>query len=89
MQNMIKIENSSNLDGYFYEPLTKMLFIEFKGGGLYGYDIVPPEVFEEFEKSASKGSFLYRHIKNKFKCTKFKESAENPDDKKDVKKDLI
>lgn len=78
MNDLIKIENSSNLEAYFYEPLTKTLFLEFKGGGLYGYDLVPPELIEEFQIAPSKGAFFYSRIKDKFKCTKFRGANENP-----------
>lgn len=79
MDNLIPIENSSNLTGYYYEPLTKCLFIEFRGGALYSYDLVPPEVVVAFQAAPSKGSFLARHIKDKYKCTKFeKNDAEKP-----------
>lgn len=83
MDNLIPIENSSNLTGYYYEPLTKMLFIEFRGGALYGYDLVPVEVVEEFEKAESKGQFLARHIKDKYNCTKFKNNEPEKENKKD------
>lgn len=76
MDGLVKIENSSNLTGYFYESRTKCLFIEFKGGALYSYDAVPPEVVDEFEKALSKGAFLAKHIKDSYKFTKFEPQFE-------------
>jgi KTSC domain len=72
MENLIKIENSSNLEAYYYEPATKVLFIEFKSGALYGYDLVEPEIIVAFLAAESKGAYLSRHIKPKYKCTQFR-----------------
>lgn len=76
MTNLKPIENSSNIKGYEYEPLTECLFIGFKNGTLYSYDKVPQEVLTAFLESPSKGLFLAQHIKPHYKCTKF--TAQEP-----------
>jgi hypothetical protein len=65
-----KIENSSNLIGYFYDYVTRCLFIEFKGGTVYRYDAVSETVYNAFAESPSKGTFLANSIKPHFTATK-------------------
>lgn len=57
---------SSNICSYGYCADTKCLRIEFKSGGTYQYSKVPQELFDGLEKSDSKGSYFYSHIRNKF-----------------------
>jgi hypothetical protein len=56
--------NSSQINAIGYAAATKTLQIEFKGGSLYEYANVPPDLFEEFAKAPSIGSFFYKNIKN-------------------------
>lgn len=74
MPDMIKIENSSNLTGYFYNDEIKKLFIEFKGGAVYVYDEISIELAAEFLKAESKGAFLAKRIKDKFNFIKYEVS---------------
>lgn len=61
---MIKIEGSSQIEsvGFWGEKL----FVKFLRGGLYGYDGVPEEVFNDLLNAESKGKFFSANIKNVF-----------------------
>lgn len=65
---MIKIENSSNVDQYGYENGT--LLVSFKNGSHYNYYDVPAKLFEDLQKAESKGKFLNENIKGKYKYDK-------------------
>ncbi len=55
--------NSSQINAIGHDSATNKLRIEFKTGSLYEYDNVPPDLFAEFAKAPSTGSFFYKHIK--------------------------
>lgn len=57
--------DSSNLVSVGYDEGTSILEVEFNNG-IYQYFEVPAHVYEELMNSDSKGSFLYRHIKNTY-----------------------
>lgn len=56
--------NSSFIKYYGYE--FNKFFLQFKDSPLYEYIGVPPDVFDEFLKAKSKGSFFHKSIKNKY-----------------------
>jgi hypothetical protein len=67
---MTKVE-SSQLESIGHHPQTNTLAIRFnpkpgsdQPGGLYHYDNFTAEDFDLFNKSESKGSHFYKHIKN-------------------------
>ncbi len=60
---------SSNIAGIGYNEEHKLLAIQFKTG-LYHYSNVPKEFFNDLMKSESKGAFLARNIKDKYKAEK-------------------
>lgn len=55
--------NSSQINAIGYAAATNTMRIEFKSGSLYEYANVPPDLFEQFAKAPSTGSFFYKHIK--------------------------
>lgn len=57
---------SSNISAIGYLASAKMMEIVFKGGGKYRYHNVPPEVFNLFEASESKGKFFAARIKKQY-----------------------
>jgi hypothetical protein len=57
---------SSNLVSVGYLPENKILEVEFKGGTIYQFDQVPPEVWAEFQKAPSKGQWFAAEIKNRY-----------------------
>jgi len=54
---------SSNIDAIAYE--NGSLFVQYKSG-LYRYDKVPVDVYEEMKKSESKGKFMNSAIKGTY-----------------------
>jgi hypothetical protein len=58
---------SSNLLRFGYEATTQVLTVEFKNGGVYDYFDVPDNVHEEMKAAASKGQFLAKNIKTRFR----------------------
>ena len=45
---------SSNIDAIGYEEAEMVLYVQFKGGGLYKYAKVPQSKFSAFMKAPSK-----------------------------------
>jgi hypothetical protein len=58
---------SSNLLRFGYETTTQVLTVEFKNGGVYDYFDVSDSVHEEMKAAASKGQFLAKSIKTRFR----------------------
>jgi hypothetical protein len=46
------------------------LYVNFLKGGLYSYDDVPREVFDDFMAAPSAGKFFLTKIKNQYPTTK-------------------
>lgn len=44
--------NSSNIYGFRYDPKSGRLLVRFQSGSIYGYDGVPPAVFQIFQQGA-------------------------------------
>lgn len=74
-----EIKKSSNLTGAYYDPKTRELQVQFKGGAVYRYLKVPRPVWTKFKKTfdgkKSAGSFLAMEIKPKFKAVKVEPEA--------------
>jgi hypothetical protein len=49
-----------------YDPVSGVLEIEFRGGAVYQYFMVPKKVYDGLKGAASKGSFFARYIKDRF-----------------------
>jgi len=64
------VKNSSQVDQYGYDPVSKTLSVRFKAGGEYHYSDVPVGVYEGLQKAESVGSYLSKSIKGKFKFAK-------------------
>ncbi|REC66564.1 KTSC domain-containing protein [Chryseobacterium flavum] len=58
---------SSVVNHYIYFPETEVLRIIYQSGAVYDYFKVSPDVVEKFGKARSKGTFLNKVIKPKFK----------------------
>ena len=59
---------SSNVESIGYDESEQVLEVEFKGGSLYQYKDVPPDVFTALKEADSAGSFLSQNIKNVYEC---------------------
>ena len=57
---------SSNIKEIGYDETSKILMVKFHNGGLYAYDGVPTEVYENFKSAPSIGKFFIAAIKGKF-----------------------
>jgi len=58
--------NSSNIAEIGYDKDNEILEIAFIGGGVYQYDGVPEDVYNELMEAGSHGSFFYRNIRSQF-----------------------
>ncbi|MEL4895669.1 lysine--tRNA ligase [Crocosphaera sp. Alani8] len=54
------------IKSFDYAQETKILRVEFTNGGVYQYHDIPKSVYEELEKSPSKGQYFNSEIKDKF-----------------------
>lgn len=61
---------SSNLCAVGYCEQTRLLEIEFTGGGVYQYERVEPEVYRALVSSAEIGKFFQANIRNVYKTLK-------------------
>jgi len=57
---------SSNILGIAYDEDTQTMQVEFTNGGVYKYDDVPQEVYEDFLNAGSPGSFFANDIKGSY-----------------------
>ncbi|HEX2875039.1 MAG TPA: KTSC domain-containing protein [Polyangiaceae bacterium] len=53
-----------------YDRATRTLEVEFKNGGVYLYDDVPPELWSELRRAASKGQFFQERVRDQFPTTR-------------------
>jgi len=63
----IETPESSNILRFGYEADSQVLCVEFKSGGTYQYYDVPEGVFEQMKAAQSKGQFLARGIKGRYR----------------------
>ena len=62
--DMIYVD-SSNVDQIGYDEAASEVHVIFKNGGHYVYSDVTPEVWNQFQNSESKGTFLNEEFKKK------------------------
>lgn len=55
--------SSSSVKTIGYDEKTQTLHVDFHKSGMYIYHNVPPETYDSFMKSESKGQFLHQNIK--------------------------
>lgn len=58
---------SSNIESVGYDESSCVLEVEFTNGSVYQYFFVPEGLYRDFRASASLGSFLNEHIRNRFR----------------------
>ena len=61
--DLIEVD-SSNITRIGYDAIGQKLYVEF-GDDLYAYDPVTQEAWEEFQKSESKGKWVWANLRNK------------------------
>jgi hypothetical protein len=62
--------NSSNIKSVGYDPIRKVLEVEFKTGSVHQYEDVPHDLPEKMVKADSVGRFFNQHVKNRFKSSR-------------------
>lgn len=55
--------DSSMITGDGYHPETKTLAIRYRSGDVVHYDGVSLEQYESFQNSASKGTWVHKHLR--------------------------
>lgn len=63
---------SSVVNNFIYFPETEILRIIYQSGAVYDYFKVPLHIAENFGKASSRGKFLNKVIKPRFKYKKVK-----------------
>jgi len=63
-----KVEGSSQIKRYAYNPDLRILIVGFMTGGLYLYKDVPFEKIEGMRDAESVGSYFSREIKDNHRC---------------------
>lgn len=61
-----EVVKSSNLLSAGYDADKKILEVEFNGGTLYQFKDVESEIWQEFQRTDSKGKFFHSAIKNRY-----------------------
>ena len=63
---------SSNVAKVGYDVESEQLVVQFKAGGIYAYDSVPPGIHQQTTTAESIGRFFHKEIKDLYKTTKLK-----------------
>lgn len=64
-----KVE-SSNLESIGYDPASRVLEVEFKGGSVYRYRECTADQFRGLQDAVSKGSYFSKNIRGVLKFEK-------------------
>lgn len=62
--------SSSNIESVGYDPDSRVLEVEFRGGRLYRYFDVPEEEYDGLMSAESHGKYLAGRIKDRYKHQK-------------------
>lgn len=58
--------SSSSVSMIGYDAETQALEVQYNNGGVYQYQGVPQDVFDQLMNAASKGTFINQQIKNSY-----------------------
>jgi hypothetical protein len=61
---------SSTIESVGYDALTAVLEVEFQGGCLYQYFMVPSSVHDGLMKAGSKGRFYGEFVRSRYRYVK-------------------
>lgn len=61
---------SESIAAIAHDPVTKVLTVQFKNGGVYRYDGVSSDHHAELMRADSIGSHFQKNIRSAFKATK-------------------
>ena len=59
--------SSSAISSVGYDPKARVLEVEFSSGAVYDYYGVPPKVYASLMSAESKGQFLSRKIRDRYR----------------------
>jgi len=62
--------SSSNVAKVGYDKQSSQLYVQFNSGGLYVYDDVPFNEFENLKNASSVGTYHAQNIKNRYPYSK-------------------
>ncbi len=74
--------NSTSLRAIGYDAGRQVLEVEFRGGGVYRYTGVPPDVYVGLRDAASPGNYFVSYVRDLFphqRVTSAPASPESPD----------
>jgi len=63
-----KAVNSGGIVSIGYDPKSKLLEIEFKGGAVYQYSGVPETRYKSLIKASAISSYFQKSIRNWYSC---------------------
>ena len=63
------VEGSAHVSWIDWQPATRELTVEYRGGRLYRYEGVDYDTWTRLVRAESKGSFLRREIQPRFRGT--------------------
>lgn len=72
---------SSNIRSVGYDPAELLLEVEFASGGVYRYQGVSRETYEEFIGAESMGRFFGGHIRGRFEFEMVPQKQETQEEK--------
>jgi KTSC domain len=65
-----QVVDSSSLRSIGYERATQTLEVEFKNGGIYRYEGVSAETWDQLRNAESLGRFFQDHVRDHFPTTR-------------------
>ena len=70
---LVPIEGSSNVKAIAYDPQGPVLYVQFHNGAVYEYMDFPPDKWQEFLNSPSKGKYLNSNIRGRYETRKIQD----------------
>lgn len=61
---------SSDVVSVGYDEAARLLEVEFRGGRLYRYRDVEPEIYQQFLRAESHGQYLFAHVNGRYRYEK-------------------
>ena len=65
-----QVVDNSHIRNVHFEPRGEELEIEFADGGVYRYQMVPQEIYQELMAADSKASYFTQTIDQRFACVR-------------------
>lgn len=65
MVDVIRVESTS-LQAVGYDEATRVLYVQFRAGGIYAYQAVPASIYNDLLRAPSVGRFFNEMIRDRF-----------------------